>query len=186
MLRAIFYTIAGLFIVGIIVYACFIYSFGHSFMKSSGGYTDAQYFHIQNRLAFQVPYRGEVLDSLLVNGVKTDTNYTIHENLSEAETPDSNSHCWCYCSNITKTLKFNGDPKEIYLVTYGVGEHDVGIDWVIKLKNNKWTCFPTSKLDSIEQERIENRFMAIVAKFPLKDTSDVLSNWQSHSVDYNQ
>jgi len=154
-------------------------------MKPWGRYTDAQYFHIQNRLEFTVAYRGEILDSLLVNGTKTDTDYVIHEDLSEAEAPDSLSHCWCYCSSYTRVLKFNQPPKEMYLVTYDPGEHTVGIDWILQLKNGKWVCNPSSKMDSLEQERVENRFKSIVVKFPLADTSKISNTWQGHMIDYN-
>jgi len=183
MLRRLFYIIAAILSIVIIVFVYGIYYFGNHFMKP-GRYTDAQYFHIQNRLDFQVAYRGEILDSLLITTAKKDTSYSIHEELSAAETPDSNAHCWCYCDNYTTTLKFN-NPTEIYLVTYGFGEHMVGIDWVIQLENGKWQCHPTSKLDSVEKQRIENRFRSIVTKFPLKDTSARSSTWQGHSVDYN-
>jgi hypothetical protein len=168
---------------GIGGYMLWVYSFGNSFMKSYR-YTDAKYFHIANRLKFNVPYKGEILDSLLISNAKTDTSYTIHENLTADETPDSSAHCWCYCGNYTTTLKFN-NPKEIYLVTYDFGEHTVGIDWVIQFKNSKWTCHPTSKLDSTQKNRIENRFKSIVAKFPIEDTGRMSNTWRGHSVDYD-
>jgi|GEM_PF-3237930 len=178
-----YYALLAITILLIGGFLWWIYSFGHSFVNP-GRYTDVQYFHIQNRLKFQVPYRGEILDSLLVDQANKDTTYSIHEDLSPDEMPDSNSHCWCYCGNYTRTLKFNKSPKEIYLVTYDQGGHSVGIDWVIKSKDNKWKCNPTSKLDSLEQRRIEKRFKEIVSKFPLKDTSAYSNTWQGHRIDY--
>ncbi len=120
----------------IIGFFLWIYSFGHGFMNT-GRHTDAEYFHIQNRLKFPVPYRGEILDSLLVDQAKSDTTYSIHEDLSPDEMPDSNSHCWCYCGNYTRTLKFNKSPKGVYLITYDHGGHSVRIDWVMKFKDKK-------------------------------------------------
>ncbi len=185
MLKRLLYCLLAIIAIAIAGFALWIYSFGHSFMKP-GRYTDAEYFHIKNRISFNVAYRGEILDSLLVNLAKRDSScYTIHENLSPDEMPDSSSHCWCYCGNYTETLKFATDPKEIYLVTYDQGGRSVGIDWILQFKNNKWKCHPTSTLDTIEQQRVENRFKTILKKFPLKDTSAYSNTWQGHSVDYD-
>ena len=136
----------------------FIYSLGKNFVHDQPA-SQEYYQNISNRIYFTTKYRGEKLDTLISVFVKNNSQYSLPDSIN----PESiGNNCNCDCLPFKRSIYFDNLPKEIYYLTYNYdtlyAANSGVIDIIFSFKNKKWACFKTSKLDSTEKERVENRF----------------------------
>jgi len=139
-------------------YFILIYSMGKSFVHDQPASED-YYQNISKRIYFKTRYRGDKFDTLLSNFLRTNSQYSLPNAINAQYI--GGSTCNCDCLPLKQFVYFDTLPKEIYYLTYdydtmyatGAGV----IDIVFSFNNKEWSCLKTSKLDSTEKERIENR-----------------------------
>jgi hypothetical protein len=145
----------------IVVYLVSIYSMGKNFVHDKPA-SDEYYQNISRRIYFTTKYRGDKFDTLLHTFLKSNSQYILPDSIKPQYIGDSS--CNCDCLPLTKYIYFGNAPQEIYYLTYDLDTmYAAGagvIDIVFTLKDKKWSCTKTSKLDSAEKARIENRFDA--------------------------
>ena len=147
------------------LYFGFIYLMGRNFVHDKPA-SPEYYAHVANRIYFTTKHRGDKFNSLLDSFLKANPQfiYTDTSNLFPY-----NDSCNCDCLPFTRIVYFNSPPREAYQITYDYDTMYAGgagvIDIVFSSKSNKWLCTKSSKFDSAEKNRIENRLdTAIIEK----------------------
>jgi hypothetical protein len=155
-------------IAAVAAFFIFINSVGRNFVHDRPA-SDEYYQNISNRIYFTTKYRGDKFDTLLSKFLQKNSQYSLPDSIHPQLIGDSN--CNCNCLPLQQFVYFDNLPNEIYYLTY---DHDTMyaagagvIDIVFSFKNKEWACTKTSKLDSTEKARIENRLdTAVLNKLP--------------------
>ena len=138
-------------------YCWAIYSMGKNFVHEplpEVHSNEAPAKSMPNRATFPTTYSKLGLDTTLGKYLSQHPLYRLPDTVNLPAPVE----CGCDCGDFDQKIYFDAKPREIYVVTYSVGETTAGvIDVVFTFKNAQWTCSKSSYLDSTEKARIINR-----------------------------